>query len=139
MNKKVSLREIVADKILFAVILGVYYWMWARDDWKDYYTSMQYALSGFTICYILLRASRLRKFKKEEPDELANINIKRCDSICLKIVVVALVILAFVCAICRFVLTTELIGYCIVTLLFIISIVRTVIFTIMDSKASCIL
>ena len=132
MNKKVSLREIVADKILFAVILGVYYWMWARDDWKDYYTSMQYALSGFTICYILLRASRLRKFKKEEPDELANINIKRCDSICLKIVVVALVILAFVCAICRFVLTTELIGYCIVTLLFIISIVRTVIFTIMD-------
>lgn len=134
MNKKVSLREIVADKILFAVILGVYYWMWARDDWKDYYTSMQYALSGFTICYILLRASRLRKFKKEEPDELANINIKRCDSICLKIVVVALVILAFVCAICRFVLTTELIGYCIVTLLFIISIVRTVIFTIMDSK-----
>ena len=67
MNKKVSLREIVADKILFAVILGVYYWMWARDDWKDYYTSMQYALSGFTICYILLRASTLRKFKKEEP------------------------------------------------------------------------
>ena len=134
MNKKVSLREIVADKILFAVIFGVYYWMWARDDWKDYYTSMQYALSGFTICYILLRASRLRKFKKEEPDELANINIKRCDSICLKIVVVALVILAFVCAICRFVLTTELIGYCIVTLLFMISIVRTVIFTIMDSK-----
>lgn len=134
MNKKVSLREIVADKILFAVILGVYYWMWARDDWKDYYTSMQYALSGFTICYILLRASRLRKFKKEEPDELANINIKRCDSICLKIVVVALVILAFVCAICRFVLTTEVIGYCLVALLFVISIVRTVIFITMDSR-----
>ena len=134
MNKKVSLREIVADKILFAVILGVYYWMWARDDWKDYYTSMQYALSGFTICYILLRASRLRKFKKEEPDELANINIKRCDSICLKIVVVALVILAFACAIFRFVLTTEVIGYCLVALLFVISIVRTVIFITMDSR-----
>ena len=134
MNKKVSLREIVADNILFAAILGVYYWMWARNDWKDYYTFIQYALAAFTICYFSLRASRLRKFKKEEPDELANINIKRCDSICLKIVVVALVILAFVCAIYRFVLTTELIGYCIVTLLFIISIVRTVIFTFMDSR-----
>lgn len=134
MNKKVSLREMVADKILFAVILAAYYWMWARSDWKDYYTSMQYALSGFTICYILLRASRLRKFKKEEPDELANINIKRCDSICLKIVVGALVIVAFICAIFRFVLSTEVIGYLLVGLLFIISIVRTIIFTIMDSK-----
>lgn len=30
--KKVSLRELVADKIVFAVLIAVYYWMWARND-----------------------------------------------------------------------------------------------------------
>ena len=36
--KKVSLRELVADKIIFAVLIAVYYWTWARNDWKGYYT-----------------------------------------------------------------------------------------------------
>ena len=28
--KKVSLREIVADKIVFAILIALYYWMWAE-------------------------------------------------------------------------------------------------------------
>lgn len=32
MNKKVSLREIVATKIGFALLLAGYYWTWARSD-----------------------------------------------------------------------------------------------------------
>ena len=36
--KKVSLREIVADKIVFAILIALYYWMWARNDWHNYYT-----------------------------------------------------------------------------------------------------
>lgn len=39
--KKVSLRELVADKIIFAVLIAVYYWTWARNDWKDYYTTIR--------------------------------------------------------------------------------------------------
>lgn len=39
--KKVSLRELVADKIIFAVLIAVYYWTWARNDWKGYYTTIQ--------------------------------------------------------------------------------------------------
>ena len=39
--KKVSLRELVADKIIFAILIAIYYWMWARNDWKDYYTTIQ--------------------------------------------------------------------------------------------------
>ena len=30
--RKVSLREIVADKIVFAILIALYYWMWARND-----------------------------------------------------------------------------------------------------------
>ena len=36
--RKVSLREIVADKIVFAILIALYYWMWARNDWHNYYT-----------------------------------------------------------------------------------------------------
>lgn len=42
--RKVSLREIVADKIVFAILIALYYWMWARNDWHNYYTSIQYAV-----------------------------------------------------------------------------------------------
>ena len=31
--KKVSLRELVADKIIFSILIAMYYWMWARNDW----------------------------------------------------------------------------------------------------------
>ena len=34
--KKVSLRELVADKIIFAVLIAVYYWTWARNYWTGY-------------------------------------------------------------------------------------------------------
>lgn len=34
--KKVTLKELVADKIIFAVLVALYYWMWARNDWKDF-------------------------------------------------------------------------------------------------------
>ena len=30
--KKVTLKELVADKIIFAVLVALYYWMWARND-----------------------------------------------------------------------------------------------------------
>ena len=47
--KKVSLRELVADKIIFSILIAMYYWMWARNDWKDYYTTVQDVIFAFSF------------------------------------------------------------------------------------------
>lgn len=132
--KKVSLRELVADKIVFAVLIAVYYWMWARNDWKDYYTTIQTVVAVFTFYYFVSRGIRIRKYKQETPDEMAEANLKRCDAICLKISVAAIIIIGFLCAVVRFSLTTEVIGYGLMGTLVFLTVLRTVIFYIMDKK-----
>ena len=83
--KKVSLRELVADKIIFSILIAMYYWMWARNDWKDYYTTVQDVIFAFSFYYFVSRAIRVKKYKQESPDETAEANLRRCDAICLKI------------------------------------------------------
>lgn len=56
------------------------------------------------------RGRRLKKYKKEAVDEMAEANLHRCDSICLYLGKIALIVIGFACAIGRFVLTTEVIG-----------------------------
>ena len=132
--RKVSLREIVADKIVFAILIALYYWMWARNDWHSYYTSIQYAVFAFTFFYFISRASRLKKYKQELPDEMSEANLKRCDALCLKIGAAAIIVLSFVCAIGRLSITTDLIGYCLMGILIALAIIRTILFYIMDTK-----
>lgn len=51
--KKVSLRELVANKIVFAALIAVYYWMWARNDWQESYATIQdvvFAFSFLLLC-----------------------------------------------------------------------------------------
>ena len=105
--KKVSLRELVADKIIFAVLIAVYYWTWARNDWKGYYTTIQIVVATFTFYYFISRGIRLKKYKQETPDEMAEANLRRCDAICLKISVAVLIAVSFLCAAGRFALTTS--------------------------------
>ena len=123
--KKVSLRELVADKIIFSILIAMYYWMWARNDWKDYYTTVQNVIFAFSFYYFVSRAIRVKKYKQESPDEMAEANLWRCDAICLKI---------SVAAVGRMVLTTEIIGYGLMAALILISVVRTIIFYLMDKK-----
>ena len=132
--RKVSLREIVADKIVFAILIALYYWMWARNDWHNYYTSIQYAVFSFTFFYFISRASRLKKYKQELPDEMSEANLKRCDALCLKIGAAAIIVLSFVCAVGRLSITTDLIGYCLTGILIALAIIRTILFYIMDTK-----
>ena len=132
--RKVSLREIVADKIVFAILIALYYWMWARNDWHNYCTSIQYAVFAFTFFYFISRASRLKKYKQELPDEMSEANLKRCDALCLKIGAAAIIVLSFVCAIGRLSITTDLIGYCLMGILIALAIIRTILFYIMDTK-----
>ena len=132
--KKVSLRELVADKIIFAILIAMYYWMWARNDWKDTYTTIQNIVFIFSFYYFVSRAIRVKKYKQEAPDEMAETNLKRCDSICLKISVAVFIIIGFTCAVGRMALTTEFIGYCLMAALVLMAVVRTIIFYLMDKK-----
>lgn len=132
MNKKVTLLELVATKIIYAVLIAVYYWMWARRDWHNYYESIQYMVAMFTIIFLTSQASRIRKFKKEVVDEMAMTNLKRADSICLKIATVAGIVVAFLGA--MEVINHLQMGYLIMLSLIVLAIVRTVVFYVMDTK-----
>lgn len=136
MNKKVSLKEIVGTKIVYAIILTSYYWMWVRTDWKDRYLTAQYILGCALITFFLFQHMRIKKYKQEGVDEMAEQNLKRCDSICLKLFIVAMIGLAWSCAILGHVDTMNMgiIGWVIVLSILVLSIIRTVMFVIMDSK-----
>ena len=99
MNKKVSLREIVGTKIIYAIILASYYWMWARTDWKDWYLTLQLVLGCFLAAFFAFQQMRIKKYKKEGIDEMAERNLKRCDSFCLKVFVAVMVVVAWGCAV----------------------------------------
>ena len=76
MNKKVSLKEIVGTKIVYAIILTSYYWMWARTDWEDWYLTAQYVLGCVLIVFFLFQYVRIKNYKKEGVDEMAEQNLK---------------------------------------------------------------
>lgn len=132
MKTKVSLREMVGTKIIYAVLLVFYYWMWARRDWHDYYMTIQHMVSLFTIIFFMMQAVRIYKYSKEEKDELAIQNLLRADAIGLKIMVAASIIIAFACAVKA--IDGEIAGYAIVGAIFALSIIRFIIFCVMDSK-----
>lgn len=132
MESKVSLKELVGTKIVYALLLVCYYWMWARRDWHDYYTSIQYAVAGFSILFFLIQIDRIRKYSKETKDELAVQNLRRTDAICLKIMIVAAIIIAFAGAMAL--LDGRMAGYALVGIIFVLAIIRFVVFCIMDSK-----
>lgn len=132
MKKKVSLRKIVGTKIIYAVLVAIYYWMWARRDWHEFYVTIQNAVGIFTVVYLLLMASRIRKYKQENFDELAEQNLKATDSICLKISIVSLIAIAFMGALT--ILDAIAMGYAIVGWLVVMMILRFIIFSIKDIK-----
>ena len=132
MKSKVSLKELVGTKIVYALLLVCYYWMWARRDWHDYYMSIQYAVVGFSILFFLIQIDRIRKYSKETKDELAVQNLRRTDSICLKIMIVAAIIIAFAGAMALF--DVRMAGYALVGIILVLAIIRFIVFCIMDSK-----
>lgn len=132
MKSKVTLKELIGTKIVYAILLVCYYWMWARRDWHDYYMSIQYAVAGFTILFFLMQSRRIRMYHKEEKDELAIQNLRRSDAICLKILIVVAIAIAFAGA--TMVLDGVMMGYALVGAIFILAVIRYISFCIMDSK-----
>lgn len=136
MNSKVSLKEIVGTKIVYAIILVSYYWMWVRADWKEWYPAVQTVLVGVLFAFFWLQHMRIKKYKKEGIDEMAEQNLKRCDAFCLKLFVCVMAVVACGCAIFAHTnaINTGMIGWIIVLSIFALSVIRTVMFVIMDSK-----
>ena len=134
MNKKVTLRELVGARIVLTICIAAYYWCWARNSWENYFSSIQNCVAIFAFCFFCFLAIREKKYKKEVTDEMASANLKRCDSICYKIVTVLLVCIGFLSAILRFTVSTEVIGYMLVGTLVLMSIIRTILFCYMDIK-----
>ena len=132
MNSKVTLKEMVATKIIYAMLLVLYYWMWARRDWHEYYMTIQNMVVVFTVIFFSLRAGRIIKFSKEEKDELAVQNLRRTDAIALKIMVVSTAAIAFACAVSF--IEGALAGYALVGMILVLAIIRFIIFWVMDSK-----
>ena len=134
MNKKVTLRELLGARLVLAICIAVYYWCWARNDWEDYFSSIQQCVAIFAFLFFCFLAVRERKYKKETVDEMAAANLKRCDSICYKITMVLIVCIAFASAIFRFTISSEMIGYMLMGVLVLTSIIRTALFCYMDAK-----
>lgn len=134
MNKKVTLRELLGARLVLAICIAVYYWCWARNDWEDYFSSIQQCVAIFAFLFFCFLAVRERKYKKETVDEMAAANLKRCDSICYKITMVLIVCIAFLSAILRFTISPEIIGYMLMGVLMLTAIIRMAIFCYMDAK-----
>ena len=125
MNKKVSITELMTETAVLTIGLTFYY----------SYTYIQNAVAGGIICFIFLISYRVRKFHKEPIDELARANLKRCDSICLKIFAAVMVLTAFIGGTLGHVANTaSFMGWVIMISLIIISILRIIIFKVMDQK-----
>lgn len=132
--KKVTMRQLMCKRIVLAICIAVYYWCWARNDWHEYYTIITNVVGMFAIFFFVMLAVEERKYKKEVTDEMAITNLRRCDAICLKIVVVAIIVIGFLCAVLRFTVSAEVIGYMLMALLVGLSVIRTILFCIMDTK-----
>ena len=87
-------------------------------------------LSFFRLYF--LQAFRVYKFSKEEKDELAIQNLRRTDAVGLKIMIAAAIIIAFACAVkC---IDGTMAGYALVGMIFVLAVIRFIIFSVMDSK-----
>lgn len=134
MEKKVSLKELVGTKIIYAGLIAAYYWMWARQDWHNYYDAIQNAVFLFTILFFILQASRIRRYSKEEKDRQAIQTLRRIDAILLKVLAAAAVAIAFACAVTFF--DGRMAGYALVGTIFALTVLRTILFCVMDAGKS---
>lgn len=136
MNNKVSIREVVATKIIIAILIAGYYWLWSRSDYQPEYQQFSSYWGFILFLMLIVHYFRVKKYKKEYFDEFAEKNLHRCDSICLKIFCVLMVIIVYLGGILGHVngISTALMGWLIIGIVITITILRTIMFIIMDSK-----
>ena len=82
--------------------------------------------------FFLIQIDRIRKYSKETKDELAVQNLRRSDAICLKIMIIAVTLIAFAGAITL--LDGIMAGYALVGTILALAIIRFIVFCLMDRK-----
>lgn len=129
MKKKVSILEIVATKIVIALLVAGYYWMPEYRQYSAYF-------GGFLFLILLAHYHRVHKYKKERFDELAIKTLRKCDAICLKVLTVLMVIVAYAGGILGHVnaMSTAMMGWLIIGSIIAIAMLRTMLFLILNSK-----
>lgn len=134
MKSKVTVKELVGTKMVYALLLVFYYWMWARQDWHDYYNQIQQGVILFTILFFAMQASRLYRYGKQAKDELAIQNLRRVDAVGLKIMVAAAIIIAFASAVTF--IDGRMAGYALVGTVLALTVIRYILFCVVNGKAS---
>ena len=134
MKSKVTVKEIVGTKIIYAVLLVCYYWTWARRDWHNYYDIIQNMVVIFAILFFIMQAGRVRKYGKEKKDEQAIQRLNRIDAAGLKIMVAAAIVIAFASAVAF--IDGRMAGYALVGTIFAITVIRFILFCSMSRKES---
>ena len=129
MKSNVTLKEMVGTKIIYAVLLVCYYWMWARQDWHQYYGVIQNTVFIFTIAFFAIRANRVRKYGKKEQDQRTIQVLQKADAIGLKIMVAAVMFIAAGCAVAF--IDGRTAGYALVGTIFALTVIRYVLFCVM--------
>ena len=132
MKSKATAKEMVGTKIVYAMLLVCYYWMWARRDWLNYYDSIQNAIFMFSFLYFLFHARRFYQYRKEEKDREAIQILRRIDAIGLKIMVAAAIAIAFASAVAF--IDGIAAGYALVGTILAFAILRFVLFCAMYKK-----
>ena len=134
MKNKVTMKELLGSQIIIVVLIAIYYWCWARNDWKDYYVTIQNTVGILAFFIFIGESMRMSKYKKEVKDEMAMVNLRKSDSICFKVLVGLIILTAFLSAILKFKISSEIIGYILVGIIVFISIVRVILFYNIDKK-----
>ena len=132
MKSKATAKEMVGTKIVYAMLLVCYYWMWARRDWHNYYEPIQNAIFMFIFLYLLFQSSRFNQYRKEEKDWEAIQILRRIDAIGLKIMVAAAIAIAFASAVTF--IDGIAAGYALVGTIFAFTILRFILFCAMYKK-----
>lgn len=126
-NQRISLKVWMFVKIVSALLLVVFYWMCVRTDYKSIYTYLQYAILGCIFVFLVII-----KKKRDIFDECAQEILSKTDSICFKMSYVIFGILLLPCVLIN--TNSIVIGYGIVGGLAILTILRSIIFCVLDAR-----
>ena len=129
-EKKMNLKTWMCLKIVPAAFFLMYYWMCARTDFQPYYMYIQKVI--FYAAGLLVGVQIAYAKKRDIFDEFAKKNLKITDSICMKVAYVLMVATGIACVVPA--VSGKIAGYCVVISILLLTILRAVIFCIIDKK-----
>lgn len=129
-NKTINLSAWMFFKVVPAALLLAYYWM---CTWNGYDPVIRYLHAAcLTMAGVLVWGQISYAKKHNIFDEFARENLKTTDSICLKLAYVLMVIATLACVFADF--DGIIAGYFVVGGILLLTILRAIVFAIIDKK-----